>query len=84
VFLDEPAETFVIFFFHVDELDAAAVGANIADGDGAQDFHGLPGGHVGNFSQAYSIRGVKQDRGAVRKNVSRMAIIQRITVKAEP
>ena len=38
VLLDELAETFVIFFFHVDELDAAAVGADVADDRGEMDF----------------------------------------------
>ena len=31
MFLNQPAETFVIFFLHVDEFDAAAVGADVAD-----------------------------------------------------
>src|ERR1700739_4864509 len=38
VLLDEPAETFVVFFLHVDELDAAAVGADVADDGGEMDF----------------------------------------------
>jgi len=38
MFLDEPAETFVVFFVHVDELDAAAIGADIADDRGEMDF----------------------------------------------
>jgi len=38
VFLDEPAETFVVFFFHVDEFDAAAIGADVADDGGKMDF----------------------------------------------
>ena len=37
MFLDEPAETFVVFFFHVDELDAAAIGADVADDGGEMD-----------------------------------------------
>ena len=37
VLLDEPAETFVIFFLHVDELDTAAVGADVADDGGEID-----------------------------------------------
>lgn len=31
VLLNEPAEAFVVFFFHVDEFHAASVGADIAD-----------------------------------------------------
>jgi hypothetical protein len=31
VLLDEPAEAFVVFLLHVDELDAAAAGADVAD-----------------------------------------------------
>src|SRR5580704_7187303 len=38
VLLDEFAEAFVVFFFHVDELDAAAVGADVADDGGEVDF----------------------------------------------
>jgi hypothetical protein len=38
MFLDEFAEAFVVFLFHVDELDAAAVGADIADDGGEVDF----------------------------------------------
>jgi hypothetical protein len=34
VLLDEPAEAFLVFFFHVDEFDAAAVGADVADDGG--------------------------------------------------
>ena len=36
--LDELAEAFVVFFFHVDEFDAAAVGADVADNSGEMDF----------------------------------------------
>ena len=36
--LDEFAEAFVVFLFHVDELDAAAVGADVADDGGEVDF----------------------------------------------
>ncbi len=35
VLLDEFAEAFVVFLFHVDELDAAAVGADVTD-DGCE------------------------------------------------
>ena len=38
VLLDELAETFVVFFFHVDEFDAAAVGADVANDGGEMDF----------------------------------------------
>src|SRR5258708_30984293 len=38
MFLDEFAEAFVVFLFHVDELDAAAVGADVADDGGEVDF----------------------------------------------
>ncbi len=34
VFLNEPAEAFVVFLFHVNELDAAATGADVADNVG--------------------------------------------------
>ena len=84
MFLDEPAEALVVFFFHPDEFATASIGADVVNDGGVQGFDGLPGGRVVNFSQDYSIRGAKQDRGAVRKNVCRMAIIQRITAKAEP
>jgi len=38
MFLDEPAEAFVVFFFHVDEFDAAAVGTDVANDGGEMDF----------------------------------------------
>ena len=38
MFLNEPAEAFVVFFFHVDELDPAAVWADVADDGGEMDF----------------------------------------------
>ena len=37
VLLDQPAEAFVIFLIHVDELDTAAVGADVADDGGEMD-----------------------------------------------
>jgi len=36
MFLDKPAEAFVVFFFHVDELNAAAVWADVADDGGVE------------------------------------------------
>src|SRR6266702_4194539 len=38
MFVDEPAEPLVVFFFHVDEFDAAAVWADIANDGGEVDF----------------------------------------------
>src|ERR1700751_2724827 len=38
MFLDELAETFVVFFFHVDEFDAAAIRADVANDGGEMDF----------------------------------------------
>ena len=36
MFLDEPAEAFVVFFFHVDELNGAAGWADVADDGGVE------------------------------------------------
>ena len=38
VLLDELAEAFVVFLCHVDELNAAAVGPNVADDGGEVNF----------------------------------------------
>ena len=36
--LDELAETFVVFFLHVHEFNAAAIGTDVADDGGEMDF----------------------------------------------
>src|SRR6266403_4090576 len=54
MFLDEFAEAFVVFLFHVDELDAAAVGADVADDGGEVDF--VEGGaEAGGFDEGEAL-----------------------------